>query len=32
MQSNTNHRKYVIQTDDLELEFSKVFLEYTKSI
>ena len=29
---NTNHRKYVIQTDDLELEFSKVFLEYMKSI
>ena len=29
---NTNHRKYVIQTDDLELEFSKVFLEYIKSI
>ena len=29
---NTIHRKYVIQTDDLELEFSKVFLEYIKSI
>ena len=29
---NPNHRKYVIQTDDLELEFSKVFLEYNKSI
>ena len=29
---NTNHRKYVIQTDDLELEFLKVFLEYIKSI
>ena len=29
---NTNHRKYVIQTDDLELEFSKVFLENIKSI
>ena len=29
---NANHRKYVIQTDDLELEFSKVFLEYIKSI
>ena len=29
---NTNHRKYVIQTDDLEFEFSKVFLEYIKSI
>ena len=29
---NTNHRKYVIQTDDLELEFSKVFLQYIKSI
>ena len=29
---NTNHRKYVIQTDDLELEISKVFLEYIKSI
>ena len=29
---NPNHHKYVIQTDDLELEFSKVFLEYIKSI
>ena len=29
---NPNHRKNVIQTDDLELEFSKVFLEYIKSI
>ena len=29
---NPNHRKYIIQTDDLELEFSKVFLEYIKSI
>ena len=29
---NPNHRKYVIQTDDFELEFSKVFLEYIKSI
>ena len=29
---NTNHRKYVIHTDDLELEFSKVFLEFIKSI
>ena len=29
---NTNHRKYVIQTVDLELEFSKVFLEDVKSI
>ena len=29
---NPNHRKYVIQTDDLELEFSKVILEYIKSI
>ena len=29
---NPNHRKYVIQTDDLDLEFSKVFLEYIKSI
>ena len=28
---NTDHRKYVIQTDDIELEFSKVFLEYIKS-
>ena len=28
----TAHRKYVIQTDDIELEFSKVFLEYIKSI
>ena len=27
-----NHRKYVIQTDDLDLEFSTVFLEYIKSI
>ena len=30
--SNTAHRKYVIQTDDIELEFSKVFIEYIKSI
>ena len=29
---NQNHRKYVIQTDDLDLEFSKVFLESIKSI
>ena len=29
---NTAHRKYVIQTDDNELEFSKVFIEYIKSI
>ena len=28
----TTHRKYVIQTDDIELEFSKVFIEYIKSI
>ena len=30
--SKTAHRKYVIQTDDIELEFSKVFIEYIKSI
>ena len=29
---NTVHHKYVIQTDDIELEFSKVFIEYIKSI
>ena len=29
---NQNHSKYVIQTDDLDLEFSKVFSEYIKSI
>ena len=29
---NPNHRRYVIQTDDLDLEFSKVFLEYIKII
>ena len=29
---NTAHRKYVIQTDDFELQFSKVFKEYIKSI
>ena len=29
---NTAHCKYVIQTDDIELEVSKVFLEYIKSI
>ena len=29
---NTAHRKYVIQTDDIELEFSKVFIDYIKSI
>ena len=28
----TAHGKYVIQTDDVELEFSKVFIEYIKSI
>ena len=26
------HGKYVIQTDDIELELSKVFIEYKKSI
>ena len=29
---NTAHRKFVIQTDDIKLEFSKVFIEYIKSI
>ena len=29
---NTAHGKYVIQTDDIELEFSKVFIEHIKSI
>ena len=29
---NTAHRKYVIRTDDIELEFSKLFIEYIKSI
>ena len=29
---NTAHRKYVIQTDDIELELSKVFIENIKSI
>ena len=29
---NTAHRNYVIQTDAIELEFSKVFIEYIKSI
>ena len=28
----TAHNKYVIQTDDIDLEFSKVFVEYIKSI
>ena len=28
----TIHDKYVIQTDDIDLEFSKVFTEYIKSI
>ena len=28
----TIHGKYVIQTDDIDLEFSKVFTEYIKSI
>ena len=28
---NTAHRKYVIQTDNIELEFSKVFIEYIKA-
>ena len=26
------HGKYVIQTDDVDLEFSKVFTEYIKNI
>ena len=29
---NTAYRKYVIQTDNFELECSKVFIEYIKSI
>ena len=29
---NQNHSKYIVQTDDLDLEFSKVFSEYIKSI
>ena len=29
---NHNNRKYTIQTDDLDLEFSKVFSEYIKNI
>ena len=29
---NTAHRKYVIQTDDIQLEFSKVLIEHIKSI
>ena len=29
---NTAHRKYVIQTDDIDLKFSKVFIKYIKSI
>ena len=28
----TAHNKYEIQTDDIDLEFSKVFIEYIKSI
>ena len=28
----TSHGKYVIQTDDIDLKFSKVFTEYIKSI
>ena len=28
----TAHGKYVIQTDDIDLKFSKVFIEYIKSI
>ena len=30
--TNTAHRKYVIQTDDIELEFSKIIIECIKSI
>ena len=30
--TQTAHNKYVIQTDDIDLEFSKVFIEYIKSI
>ena len=29
---NQNHSKYIIQTDALDLEFSKIFSEYIKSI
>ena len=29
---NTAHGKYVIQTDDIELQSAKVFIEYIKSI
>ena len=28
----TAHNKYVIQTDGIDLEFSKVFIEYIKNI
>ena len=28
----TAHNKYVIQTDDIDLEFSKIFIEFIKSI
>ena len=28
----TAHGKYVIQTDDIDLEFSKLFIEYIKKI
>ena len=28
----TAHNKYIIQTDDIDLEFLKVFIEYIKSI
>ena len=30
--TRTAHNKYVIQTDDIDLEFSKIFIEYIKSI
>ena len=29
---NAFHDRYLIQTDDVDIEFSKVFTQYTKSI
>ena len=30
--ASKSHRKYVIQTDDIDIEFLKVFIEYIKNI
>ena len=32
MSPNASHIRYLIQTDDVDIEFSKVFTQYTKNI